>query len=399
MNVKVVKEDDVEIRALNFEKCKSAELVSISVYFNAARSEKRKELTIRALRSFIDIEIENHALVLVDNGSIDSTIEVLMDEVLRSGSEKCVLIVRLPKNLGFARANEIGYKLAKGLSKQMKYVALINDDVVVDEKKFKELYRILEDTDVCGVQGILLHPTGKLDSASLYFSPLLAYGGTVGSAEYLPALALFPSFTSYLDGALSIYNEECLKGKLFEPYCFMYGDDYELGTRLTSENGKLLFVPIVVGTHHRGLTRTSSTELHRKIMWWGGFCSSSLSMSLINVPKSLFFLELLLRNFSITMVIALSKVGLFKNIKELVRLNKSFMEGSLFALFRPAPFRRRKSVLLEPNVIEMISSLSLSVIPACFVCRLFPPWKRLRRLLRELEKTIHPLSSGERREA
>ncbi|HDM76863.1 MAG TPA: glycosyltransferase family 2 protein, partial [Deltaproteobacteria bacterium] len=78
-------------------------------------------------QTWTDVEI-----VVVDNGSIDGSVEFVQEHFPE------VRVVRLEENLGFCKGNNIGIRQAKG-----EYIALLNNDTVVDPHWLEELVRAL----------------------------------------------------------------------------------------------------------------------------------------------------------------------------------------------------------------------------------------------------------------
>ena len=72
-------------------------------------------------------------IIVVDNGSSDGTAAFVQD---RFGE---VELVKLPKNVGFSRANNLGIQHARG-----QYIALLNNDAQPDTFWLRELVAALE---------------------------------------------------------------------------------------------------------------------------------------------------------------------------------------------------------------------------------------------------------------
>lgn len=73
--------------------------------------------------------------IVVDNGSADATISV--------AEELGARVVRQAKNLGFAAANNVGFRVATG-----KLVAFVNPDVRVDVASLAQLEAVLQEEDL-----------------------------------------------------------------------------------------------------------------------------------------------------------------------------------------------------------------------------------------------------------
>jgi GT2 family glycosyltransferase len=97
-------------------------------------------------------------IIVVDNGSTDGTPEAIHElfptvKVIENGS-----------NLGFAKANNVGVKLAKG-----KYICLINSDVVVPPCTLKNMFAYMEQNPTIGVLGPkMISPEGGVGRSVMW---------------------------------------------------------------------------------------------------------------------------------------------------------------------------------------------------------------------------------------
>ena len=133
--------------SLGKPKCREDQkLLSISIYINSASLKEKARVTEEALNALLNSKWDCHEVALVDNGSEDDTFDFLLEIVKSVDLEslgKRVHLIKLPKNVGFARANNIAYFALR--DKVMpKYVAVINDDLIVYPLAFKYLIRALE---------------------------------------------------------------------------------------------------------------------------------------------------------------------------------------------------------------------------------------------------------------
>lgn len=92
-----------------------------------------KRLLSRCLDGLRQQTYRQFSVILVDNGSNDGSI----DFVNRNYSE--VKTIALPKNIGFAAANNIALKTI-----QAEYVALLNNDAIAHPQWLKRLVEALE---------------------------------------------------------------------------------------------------------------------------------------------------------------------------------------------------------------------------------------------------------------
>ena len=95
--------------------------------------------TIACIDSIINnIEYENYAIVVVDNGSVNQSGEMLLKYYSKN---KKIKIIINHENLGFAKGHNIGFKYAKHTLKS-DFIALLNNDTFVKQSNF--IQRIIE---------------------------------------------------------------------------------------------------------------------------------------------------------------------------------------------------------------------------------------------------------------
>jgi len=97
-------------------------------------SWNRKGDTVETIRSLLESVVKGFSLeiLVVDNASTDGTVEEV-----RKLFPKAKIIVN-QKNLGFAEGNNVGIKY--GLAKGFNYIALLNDDTIVDKNLIKNIF-------------------------------------------------------------------------------------------------------------------------------------------------------------------------------------------------------------------------------------------------------------------
>lgn len=192
---------------------------------------------------------QDFAVVLVDNGSSDGSLEGIED----TWSGFHLNAEHLGGNKGFAVANNIGARLARG-----KWIVLLNADAYPEPDWLANLLRAAED-----------HPDYiAFSSRQLqYDSPDLLDGA--GDAYHISGLAWRNQFNLSADrygledkeifspcAAAAMYSrEKFLEVGGFDEDYFSYFEDVDLGFRLRLNGGKCLYVPDAV-VHHVGSAST-----------------------------------------------------------------------------------------------------------------------------------------------
>lgn len=203
----------------------------------------------------------NYEIMLIDNASIDGSIEQLQKDFNLLIKEETLHVFINKKNLGFAKANNIGIRNSKG-----KYILLLNSDtVLVDECLEKCMYKIEHDNNIGALGCKVILPDKKLDhackrgfptpKASLYYLLKLHKINQKKFGQY-DALHLTEDETGEVDclmGAFMLMPKQVLNevGFLAEDF-FMYGEDIDLCYRIKEGGYKILYYPEVQIIHYKG---------------------------------------------------------------------------------------------------------------------------------------------------
>lgn len=216
------------------------------------------------LNSSVPVEV-----VLVDNGSWDSSIA---DVRAQFGNDTRVKIIENRKNLGFARANNIGLQRTRG-----RYVLVLNPDCIVEPNTLERVRDQLEREPAAGMAGCLLRnrdgseqpgcrrsvPTPWRTLVRVFhldrmFPSHPRFRNFVLSREPLPDR---PSFVEATSGAFMLVRREALDqvGPFDEGY-FLHCEDLDWCMRFRKQNWRILFVADVEVTHYQG-----ACSVHRPI--------------------------------------------------------------------------------------------------------------------------------------
>ncbi|MDR0912712.1 MAG: glycosyltransferase, partial [Methanobrevibacter sp.] len=103
----------------------------------------------------------DYEIILVDNDSPDDSYEKLINYFSDSIEKDLIKPIANKSNQGFAAANNIGIKIAKG-----DFILLLNSDTEVKENTLEECLNYIKDHEDIGAVGCkVLLPDGTLDKA------------------------------------------------------------------------------------------------------------------------------------------------------------------------------------------------------------------------------------------
>ncbi|MFZ8788408.1 MAG: glycosyltransferase family 2 protein [Acidilobaceae archaeon] len=237
---------------------------------------------ILSLERLIIFNIKNESntiFYLVDNASSDNSDAILLE--LLKEHNLSYRYYRLPYNIGFVRAVNFAFRR---LDKDVKYVVLLNNDLVPVRGIIGQLVDVLESGGFAGVQGTimqLLRPW-LVDNAGHVVDRFgLSYPVCRGrpfscAGDYEP---------SYLSGAFSIYRVDVLR-KLGTPFSDVYEayfDDKLLGARLRKRGYRIFHKAIAAG-FHLGSASYGPRQLFKSARWFKHVSAAELIPVFKNAP-------------------------------------------------------------------------------------------------------------------
>ncbi len=204
----------------------------------------------------------NFEVIVVDNGSKDGTLEMVKKKFSQ------VKLIPNNDNLGFARANNQGIKVAKG-----EYVLLLNSDTYLVENSFKKLIEKAKNLPNLGVLAPqLLNENKSIQQSSGFFPHLpqvfwwMTFIDDLPGGQYLhPYHVDHDSFykkdqeVDWLTAAAILIPKSVIKQvAAFDEKIFMYGEDVDLCYRIKKSGFKVFLSPITKIVH---IGRGSSNKI------------------------------------------------------------------------------------------------------------------------------------------
>lgn len=222
-----------------------------------------KELTKNAIDSIIEKTKDvTYEIILVDNDSKDGSQEYFSNFKLDNFK-----YIRSDQNLGFGKANNLGFKSSKG-----DYIFLLNTDTLLINNAVKILFDVMESNKKIGICGGNLY-NDKNEPAHSFMDCLYSIKVDLKTeiSSILKTLLkkedrLFNNKkrrdfnysnelreVGYITGADMMIRKECIeKVGFFNPEFFMYFEETELSSRIKKEKYKIISVPEAKIIHLEG---------------------------------------------------------------------------------------------------------------------------------------------------
>jgi GT2 family glycosyltransferase len=177
-------------------------------------------------------------IIMVDNCSQDDSVDYVRKNYPN------IKIIKNDIN-NYCRANNLGIKRAKG-----EYVALINNDLEVENNWLIELIKVIEaDKTIGAVTSKVLFPDGKLQSTGHYQFPNFYWSDRgfkeVDKGQYNKVEEVFS-----ISHCAALYRKECLNdvGLLDEDFN-MYMEDVDMSIRINKKGWRLFYIPESIAYH------------------------------------------------------------------------------------------------------------------------------------------------------
>lgn len=297
-----------------------------------------------------------YEIIIVDNNSSDNSVNLIKEKFPN------VILVESDKNLGFSKANNLGFNLAKG-----KYLLILNPDTVISNDTLQIMYDYLECTPEVGVAGCkVLNHDGSFQLACRRGSPSpwAAFCKLFGLQSLFPNLKLFSGYNlTYLDENKSYYIDALIGAFMFarkevidkiggfdEDY-FMYGEDLDLCYQIKKIGYKVAYYPKTTIIHFKGESakRSDINEIKHFYEAMQIYSRKNLNTSLL----FLFFLKIGIKFRELITLIKNNKNYFYYIIIDLIIINTSLLV---------ATYLRKGSFLAFPPYAYPIVFIFLSLI-------------------------------------
>ena len=212
--------------------------------------------TVRCLSSLAKVDYPDFEVVVVENGSDDSSARELSKRISKLKQVIKVKLVRLTRNVGYAGGCNAGVRETRN-----DHVVLLSNDTTVNRRYLKELVKTFEKED--GRVGIVvpkvINKGYGLDK--LAFSGLISITGL--PVEFLPRMS--EPFFSSVNGCSLLFNKRIFNLPFDKDY-FIYAEDVYLSWWSLLKGYKCVLAPKAVLTHKslyfKDRTRTFNGIFH-----------------------------------------------------------------------------------------------------------------------------------------
>lgn len=237
-------------------------------------------------------------VIVVDNNSFDGSAEFIRQKFPGKPGLK---IIESPVNLGFAKANNLGAKEAKG-----EYLLILNPDTILQEDTLdRSLEYYKAGKDIGALTCKLILPNGKLDLACRrsFPTPGVAVFRILGLSRIFPKSRLFGKYNlTYLDendtyevdaivGAFMLIKKDVYeKVKGFDEDYFMYGEDLDLCFRIKKAGYRIIYFPETSIIHYKGESTKKSS-----ISYVNNFYGAMQVFVKKNLNRNFWLMNLLIR--------------------------------------------------------------------------------------------------------
>lgn len=214
------------------------------------------EFTHQCLISLKECKPANFDIIVVDNGSADSSGEQIKKEHTE------IILIKSDTNLGFAGGNNLGIKYV--LERPYKYVMLLNNDTFVEPDFMDVLINYMdENPDVGLIQPKIFFHNNRnmLWNGGSYFNKLITLPYTRGYFRNDKPKYNYIEEVNWVTGCAFLTRTDILKKTgLLEEKFFIYFEDVDLSLRIKNAGHRLIYHPKSVIYHIAGMSNKTKTK-------------------------------------------------------------------------------------------------------------------------------------------
>lgn len=231
-----------------------------------------KEVTLNCINSVFDKTKDvSFEIIIVDNGSTDGSIELF-------SQDERVKFVETHRNLGFGKANNLGFKYAKG-----QYIFLLNSDTILVNDAISILKYKMDkaDKDVACLGCYLLNKNMEHNQSFGHFLTIKRCLNGCVKSYYRKLLVshdnnFWGDYIDYMDVEVIIGADLFIRRTtieelgMFNPAFFMYHEENDMQRRYYSHGYKSQLVKGPQIIHLENISSSTMSSMRKKIMGEGG---------------------------------------------------------------------------------------------------------------------------------
>lgn len=212
-------------------------------------------------------------VIVVDNASDDESLRIIKEKFPQ------VLLIANEKNVGFSKANNQAYLIAKG-----KYIHYLNPDTIIPEDYYqKHLEFMANNPDAGAVGPRLIDGKGKyaMDAKKAFPSFWVSVSKVLGFSKLFPSSPIFNRYyaanvgefeTAVVDiisGCCMFIRRDAIElaGGPFDEQYFMYCEDVDLCHRINQTKYQNYYFPETDVLHFKGESTRKLTFSYMKIFY------------------------------------------------------------------------------------------------------------------------------------
>ena len=255
--------------------------MNLSIIIVSYNTKKLLRQCLRSLMANSEWRMGYGEIIIIDNGSTDGSREEIKNlklparnryaqSVAGGKMKNCNLKLKIilnKTNLGFARANNQGIKIAQG-----EYILLLNPDIEVKKSALKTLLKFTQKHPEAGIiGGRLLNPDGTIQGSCFHRLTILNtikefWLGEKGAFEkYAPKITKSIEVESVVGACMFIPRKVIDQVGFFDEQYFLYFEDLDYCRRVRKAGFKIYYLPQVKFVHHHG---ASGKKIPRKTRQW-----------------------------------------------------------------------------------------------------------------------------------
>jgi GT2 family glycosyltransferase len=198
-----------------------------------------KDVTLECLASLQKIDYPNLQVLVVDNGSIDGSVDAIRSAYPSTG------ILALPINRRFAGGNNAG--IAQALAAGAEYILLLNNDTVVAPDLVTHMLHRFHTEKRCGMVAPKIFYADAPDHLWFAGGKISFWTGTmrhIGIREIDHGQYDTPRTIDYASGCCILTSREViLKAGALDESFFMYAEDADWSMRVRKAGYRILYEP------------------------------------------------------------------------------------------------------------------------------------------------------------